>query len=445
MEVQTVTQLTRKIRLLLELQIGEVWVEGEVSNHRLQASGHQYFTLKDDHAQLSCVFFAGNARFNKVPIKTGAKLRVFGEIGLYEVRGQYQLVVRQVRALGAGNLHARFEALKRRLHGEGLFEQARKQMIPKFPRRLGLVTSPTGAVVQDMISVLKRRAPWVEVDVFPARVQGDGAFLEIMDGLNYFANPNKSTQPVDAIIIARGGGSLEDLWAFNEEALARVIAACPVPVVSAVGHETDYSIADFVADQRAPTPSAAAELTTPDREELQSLLAHRQRQLRGLVERSLTRSQERLDWCKRRGGFHSPKRYFQRVTQLLDDRQDSLEACVRGRAKALQQHLKRQAQTLRVLSPDAQLRRTEEKVAIQAGRLRGALKRCMDQRAEQLEQREKQLRALGPEQTLARGYSMILDSKGGVISSARSMQDGDQIKIRMSDGDRDARIEDEPI
>ena len=441
MEVQTVSQLTRKIRHLLEFQIGEVWVEGEVSNHRLQTSGHQYFTLKDAHAQLSCVFFKGNARFNKTPIEGGAKLRVFGELGLYEVRGQYQLVVRQVRALGAGDLHERFEALKLRLHGEGLFDQARKQAIPKFPMRIGLVTSPTGAVVQDILSVLKRRAPWVEVDVYPARVQGDGAFLEIMDGLNYFADPHKGTKPVDTIILARGGGSLEDLWAFNEEALARVIAECPIPVVSAVGHETDYSIADFVADQRAPTPSVAAELTTPDSAELSALLAQRQRQMRALAERSIRRGQEQLDWCARRGGFLTPKRYLERLTQMLDDRQDTLETQVRGNLRARWEHVRRHAQALRVLAPTAQLRRADESLAVQKTRIKGAIKRQLESHAERLQQREKQLRALGPDQTLARGYSMVLGPEGRVVSSSADLDAGDQVKIRMRDGERSAIIE----
>ncbi|HEY1083261.1 MAG TPA: exodeoxyribonuclease VII large subunit, partial [Prosthecobacter sp.] len=287
-QVLSVTELTREIREVLEGRIGTVWVEGEISNHRLQSSGHQYFTLKDAGSQLSCVMFRGAAR-SSVRLADGAQVQVQGEITVYELRGQYQMVVRQVQMRGQGGLQARFEALKRKLYDEGLFAPEAKKSIPKFPRTVALVTSPTGAAIQDMLNILTRRAPWLQVVVYPVRVQGTGVERETIRALEVLNAAQDHGLPVpDTIVIGRGGGSIEDLWAYNEETLARAIYASRIPVISAVGHEIDFTIADFVADLRAPTPSAAAELLAPDVAELRRHLDVAGRRLGQLVEARLS-------------------------------------------------------------------------------------------------------------------------------------------------------------
>src|SRR3954454_21804453 len=267
-KVFTVGELTRQIRGALETRFGAVWVQGEVSNYRPQPSGHRYFTLKDQRAAISCVIFRNTLPPTAPPIVDGAQVQVYGNVTVFEARGQYQLNVQILQTRGAGLLQAKFEALKRKLDAEGLFDSARKRALPKFPRRIGIVTSPSGAAIRDILNVLSRRAPNVHVLVNPVRVQGIGAAAEIAVAIKEFGRPNESWEPLDLIVIARGGGSIEDLWEFNEEIVARAIFHSPIPIVSAVGHEIDFTIADFVADLRALTPSAAAELVVPDSAEL---------------------------------------------------------------------------------------------------------------------------------------------------------------------------------
>ena len=268
--VHTVTEVTRRLRELIEREMGELWVEGEISNLRRQSSGHQYFTLKDDSCQLPCVLFSATAAtLHGIKLADGQRVQVLGLISVYEPRGQYQMIVRLMQGRGAGALQARFEALKRKLAAEGLFESARKRALPRFPRRVGLVTSPTGAAIRDFLKVLHRRHPGIEVLIYPVRVQGRGASLEIAQAIRDFGFWSRIGLPeVDVIVVTRGGGSIEDLWEFNEEIVARAIAASPIPVLSAIGHEIDFTIADFVADLRAPTPSAAAEILAADRLEV---------------------------------------------------------------------------------------------------------------------------------------------------------------------------------
>ncbi|MEP6778052.1 MAG: exodeoxyribonuclease VII large subunit, partial [Chthoniobacterales bacterium] len=259
-KVLTVAELTRAIRGALETKFRAVWVQGEISNYKLHPSGHQYFTLKDQRAQIACVIFRNTLPAFHPPLTDGAQVQIYGGVSVFEARGQYQLSVQILQERGIGLLQAKFEALKRKLDAEGLFDPARKRSLPKFPRRIGIVTSPSGAAIRDMLNVLQRRAPNVHILINPVRVQGTGAAAEIAVALRELTQPNESWTPLDLIVLARGGGSIEDLWEFNEEILARAIAASEIPVVSAVGHEVDFTIADFVSDLRAPTPSAAAEL-----------------------------------------------------------------------------------------------------------------------------------------------------------------------------------------
>jgi len=266
--VFTVTELTRQIRGALETKFAAVWVQGEISNYKQHPSGHQYFTLKDQRAQISCVIWRDTMPPRQA-LADGAQVQVYGTVTVFEARGQYQLNVQILQPRGVGLLQAKFEALKRKLEAEGLFAPERKRLLPKFPRRVGIVTSPTGAAIRDMLNVLRRRAPWLQILINPVRVQGTGAAQEIAVAIRELAAPNEALAPVDLIVVTRGGGSIEDLWEFNEEIVARAIVHSAVPIVSAVGHEIDFTICDFVADLRAPTPSAAAELIVPDVADLQ--------------------------------------------------------------------------------------------------------------------------------------------------------------------------------
>src|SRR3954453_4900652 len=263
-KVFSVSELTRQIRGTLETRFGAVWVQGEISNYKAHARGHQYFTLKDARAQISCVIWRDTMVPPREALADGAQVQVYGNLSVFEARGQYQLSVQILQPRGLGVLQAKFEALKRKLEAEGLLTADRKRALPKFPKRVGIVTSPSGAAIRDMLNVLSRRAPWLHILIHPVRVQGAGAAAEIAVAIRELATANVNWPPVDLIVVARGGGSMEDLWEFNEEIVARTIADVTVPIVSAIGHEIDFTIADFVADLRAPPPSAAAELVVPD-------------------------------------------------------------------------------------------------------------------------------------------------------------------------------------
>ncbi|MEI7903119.1 MAG: exodeoxyribonuclease VII large subunit, partial [bacterium] len=276
-QVYTVSELTRQIKQTLEDEVGHVWVEGEISNYKVYGSGHAYFSLKDATAQLSAVLFAGTrAGVSPVPrLADGQRVRAYGEITVFENRGQYQLIVRKIEAAGVGALMQRFEELKNKLQAEGLFDSSRKRSLPRLPQRIGIVTSPTGAVIHDMLNVLGRRFPNLQIRLVPVKVQGAGAAEEIAEALALFNRvfgPG-SSWPTDVLIVGRGGGSLEDLWAFNEEVVARAVAGSAIPVISAVGHEVDFSLCDFAADLRAPTPSAAAELAVAPKGEVEAEVA----------------------------------------------------------------------------------------------------------------------------------------------------------------------------
>src|SRR3954463_7745813 len=324
-KVFTVAELTRQIRGALETRFGAVWVQGEISNYRPQPSGHRYFTLKDQRAAISCVIFRNTLPPNAPPIADGAQVQLYGNVSVFEARGQYQLNVQILQTRGAGLLQAKFEALKRTLEAEGLFDPARKRPLPKFPKRIGIVTSPSGAAIRDILNVLGRRAPNVEVLISPVRVQGVGAAAEIATAIRELSTPNKAWEPLDLIVITRGGGSIEDLWEFNEQIVARAIFHSEIPIVSAVGHEIDFTIADFVADLRAPTPSAAAELIAPDSTDLLRRINELQNCLRKYLRNFLQQGLTRL--------------------RFLSER--TLAGKLPRRIRTAQQHLARAADTLR--------------------------------------------------------------------------------------------------
>src|SRR5216110_238129 len=297
-KVFTVSELTRSIRGTLETKFGAVWVQCEISNYKMHPSGHQYFTLKDQRAQIACVIWRDAMAPLRQPLVDGVQVQVYGTVTVFEARGQYQLNVQILQPRGLGLLQAKFEALKRKLEAEGLFASERKRPLPKFPRRIGIVTSPSGAAVRDMLNVLRRRAPWLQILINPVRVQGTGAAQEIAVAIRELATPNEAFATVDLIVVTRGGGSIEDLWEFNEEIVARAIFHSPIPVVSAVGHEIDFTICDFVADLRAPTPSAAAELIVPDVMDLQRQIDRYARTLGSQLLNRVRDAQQRLDHAR---------------------------------------------------------------------------------------------------------------------------------------------------
>lgn len=439
--VLSVSQLTREIRSLLEGQIGTVWVEGEISNLRRQASGHQYFTLKDEGAQLSCVMFRGVAQRVPVRLADGAAVRVLGEISVYEPRGSYQMVVRQVEAQGQGTLQARFEALKQRLHEEGLFDARFKQPIPKFPLVVALVTSPTGAAIRDMLNILGRRAPWVRVLVYPVRVQGQGAEQEIATAVRQLNQAASLGLPVpDTIVVGRGGGSLEDLWNFNEEVVARAIFESDIPVISAVGHEIDFTIADFVADLRAPTPSAAAELLAPDRAELARHFDAISRRLRTRVQAVIDRQSQVLQLTQRGALAHEPMRRLLEAAQTVDEMELRLRETVRERVQNLRENLADHGRNLARLHPLNQLAETQHRAAMLEQQLRQLVKRRMERAEERVRAGEGSLRLLGPESVLARGFSYTLNSQGKVVTSTADIEVGEVVTVQLAEGSLESQV-----
>ena len=348
----SVTQLLRRMKNLLEVQLGEVWVEGEVSNLRKQGSGHWYFSLKDEAAQIQCVMFGAGRKPGAEVLLDGALVRVFAEASVYEARGQLQIIVAKAERAGLGELQARFDALKRKLQAEGLFEAARKRPIPAFPAVVGIVTSDTGAAIRDILNVLQRRAPWVQPVLFPVRVQGKGAELEIAEAIRKLGRAADFGYPrCDVLIVGRGGGSLEDLWAFNEEVVARAIYDSEIPVISAVGHEIDYTIADFVADLRAPTPSAAAELVIPRKEDLVNSISTNTVRLKNALLNILGTMTQRLTKLSQSYALKQPLKMVEQYEQMIDDLRKDMAIRISHLVKLNSDHHNLLAEKLAVLSP----------------------------------------------------------------------------------------------
>lgn len=431
--VFSVSEITRTVRAVLEDEIGTVWVEGEVSNYRRQASGHQYFTLKDAQAQLACVWFArGGSRLKQVALADGMQVQVRGALTVYEARGQYQLNVQLVQAGGAGLLQAKFEALKRRLEAEGLFAAERKRELPGFPAVIGIVTSPTGAALRDMLHVLARRAPWLRVIVSPARVQGDGAAEEVAAGIVAL---NELSAPPDVIVVARGGGSVEDLWAFNEEVVARAIVASAAPVVSAVGHEIDFTIADFAADLRAPTPSAAAELIAPDAAELTRELGQWAAQLRRQMAAALGAQRSRLDFLARSTFFREPEQRLAAAQQRTDLASEALRRTMREQIGACRQTVDGLLSTLRQHRPDQLLALRRQHFDALRAKFQARFDESRKEPTARFARLAEMLRLLAPNATLARGYSITIKPDGSTLRSVGEAQPGMQLVTRLADGE----------
>lgn len=446
--VLTVSELTARVKRLLEAQIGEVWVSGEVSNLRVQASGHAYFTLKDAGAQLACVLFRGTVAPREL-LADGRKVLLQGTLTVYEPRGQYQLVVSAVEPQGLGALQLAFERLKQKLAAEGLFAPERKRPLPRYVQRLGVVTSPTGAALRDVLHVLERRQPSLELVLAPCRVQGEGAAAEIADALRrlnrYHAEVTAARGPhagLELILVTRGGGSLEDLWAFNEEIVARAIFESALPVVSAVGHEIDYTISDFVADCRAATPSAAAELITAGAVAARDWLAQTRARLPRLAwEQHAARAANLADLLARLRRAH-PRQRVNLAWQRLDELHATLARVVRHAAR---QACTRWEATLAAwarVHPRPRLERRRRETAEAVARLHELAQRRLTLDRHRFHTLEDRLRLLSPEHTLARGYSITMDAATGrIIRDAAETRPGQALHTRVQRGTFRSRVE----
>ncbi|CAN5594110.1 exodeoxyribonuclease VII large subunit [soil metagenome] len=443
-KILTVAELTRAIRGILETRFGAVWVQGEISNYKLHPSGHQYFTLKDGRAQIACVIFRDTLPPSQRPLTEGAQVQVYGNVSVFEARGQYQLSVQILQARGLGLLQAKFEALKRKLEAEGLFAAARKRPLPKFPRRIGIVTSASGAAVRDMLHVLNRRAPGLQLLINPVRVQGTGAAAEIAVAIRELSTPNEAWPQLDIIVITRGGGSIEDLWEFNEEIVARAIADSSVPIVSAVGHEVDFTIADFVADLRAPTPSAAAELIAPDATDLSrrlgELAACLDRHLRNFV----TQGQTRLRFLSEKAIGRELIQRMREAQQLTDSARESLTRAALRMAQDWKGRLANRVATLRSHAPSRELAVFRQRLELSEHRLQATAAHSIETQRRRFARTDALLRVLGPGATLARGYSMTTDTAGKVIRRVAEAERGSLLLTRVEDGTIRSEVANEP-
>ena len=433
--ILSVTELTRRVRDLLEGRLGEVWVEGEISNYRKQSSGHHYFTLKDERAQLACVMFARaySARTG-LTLKDGTLVQAFGRLTVYEARGQYQLVVELLQLKGQGVLQAKFEALKRKLQVEGLFDPAHKKPLPPFPKRVALVTSPSGAALQDMLNILQRRSPWLRILICPVRVQGEGAAGEIAELIRYLDRRREAFE-IDVLIVARGGGSLEDLWEFNEEVLARTIYACQTPTISAIGHEIDFTIADFVADLRAPTPSAAAELVAPSQESLLNSLAAKKTSLERLISQAAEVGRLRLNRLQQTRGLREPLQLVVERQQTVDQLELRLQQLLRWTLEHHRAQTARLESLLQAYKPAQILVRRKSELAALQNRLENGVHRHLERAKQQLTALQRSAALLGPEQTLQRGYSITRNAAGEILHKSTDVKPGDEIRTRLAEGE----------
>ena len=412
-KVYTVSELTRCIKTALEREIGEIWLEAESSNVRQPASGHLYFTIKDETAQVRAVMFRGNQRQLRFRLRDGLSVRAFGEVSVYERSGEYQVIVRHLEEGGQGSLQKRFEELKKQLQKEGLFDEARKQALPLLPRHVGVVTSRTGAAVRDILNVVTRRFPNLHVLIAPVRVQGEGAAAEVAAAIDLL----NERGGLDVLIVGRGGGSLEDLWAFNEEAVARAVARSRIPVISAVGHEIDYTICDFVADLRAPTPSVAAELVVGRKDAFEEALDGWRRRLANALHEPVLRWRNRLTAARGSYVFREPAHRVEQFRQRLTGLGVRMGHEMRARRHDGAQRVDDGALRLaRAIDLQQQLRRRE------------------------IERISGQLRALDPLAVLGRGYSMTRDAKGRIVRLASELRQGQTVVTRLASGAFEATV-----
>jgi len=436
--VCTVGELAMRIKAHLEDQFPAVWVEGEISNLRTPSSGHAYFTLKDDTAQLRCVLFRGRGRRVAFQPEDGMQVLAFGGLDVYLARGEYQLVVELLEPKGVGALQLAFEQLKRRLEAEGLFDAARKRPLPPFPRTIGIVTSPTGAAIRDMLHVIDRRFADLRILITPVRVQGEEAPGEIVAALRDL----QAVEDLDVIIVGRGGGSIEDLWAFNDERVARAIAGCRVPVISGVGHETDFTIADFVADLRAPTPSAAAEVVVQEKLQVARALVSLYEALKQAMASRLERDRERVEVLGKRRVLTDAARALRDLYRRVDELTSRLTRAVRGSERQATHRLSLARNALRSLNPVARIANGTVLLAQLRGRLASAAVHSVKVSQHRFDAAVGRLDGLSPLAVLGRGYSLTrLLPSGVIVRGAAQTRPGDAIEILLHQGAVEARVE----
>ena len=430
----SVSELNHQVKHLLEASFLQVWVEGELSSLSRPSSGHWYFSLKDKKCQIRCAMFRGfNQRVRDIP-KEGDQVRIRGKVTLYENRGDFQIIVEQIEPAGAGALQQAFEALKARLQQEGLFDVGRKKPLPAVPRHIGVVTSPTGAAIHDILTVLARRCPSIPVTLYPTAVQGKAATSDIVRAIEA-ANAHGVA---DVLIIGRGGGSLEDLWCFNEEAVARAIATSALPTVSAVGHEVDVTIADFVADLRAPTPSAAAEKISPDQSTWIKQLQENERRLAGAARRALTRMGTSLRHLSAR--LRDPRRELMDKAQRMDELDVRLGKAIRQRLERSGTRATHLTGRLALQSPTRRLADSQNSLKKLDERLAKSISQRLERQNRRLEHLAQTLNVVSPLATLGRGYAIVQDQEGGIVRDTGQLKTGDPITARVANGRIEAQV-----
>ncbi|MDF7676050.1 exodeoxyribonuclease VII large subunit [Neisseriaceae bacterium ESL0693] len=428
----SVSELNARARTLLEGHLAGLWITGEVSNLTRAASGHYYFSLKDSHAQVRCVLFKGIAASLSLPLKEGDHIDVSGKISIYEARGEFQITIMAVRSKGLGKLYEAYERLKQQLLQEGLFAPERKRPLPPHPHTIGVVTSLAAAALRDVVSTLRRRHSGLKVIVYPTAVQGSGSEKHIAAAIET-ANQRKET---DLLIVCRGGGSIEDLWSYNEEIVVRAIANSQLPIVSGVGHETDFTLADFVADVRAPTPTAAAELVSPDLTQLRQHIRQYQYTLQQLLQQRYYDAAQKLDWIAHQLR-HPRQNWLQQQTELTS-LQQRLNTGMQRTLTHQQRIIDQQQQQLLFLKP--QTARLDQQLKHWAQQLHQAWKTEFDHKKQLLQQQKSLLTAISPEQILARGYSVVTNKQGHVITDAGKLRPGQQLHIRFARGERQVQV-----
>ncbi len=441
-DVFTVSQLNQRAKQLLEITFSSVKVEGEISNLSRPSSGHWYFTLKDKGAQVRCAMFRSRTAQVKFQPKEGDQIVVRGKVSLYENRGDYQLIVDAMKPAGEGQLQQAFIQLKQKLGAEGLFNPEHKQTLPAVIKRIAVITSPTGAAIHDILTVLKRRFPAIEVDIYPVQVQGREAAQQMIwaiNQVNLAASNAPEGQAADVVIIGRGGGSIEDLWSFNDEQLARTIFNSQLPIVSAVGHEVDFTIADFVADARAPTPSAAAEMLSPNRNEYLGRLNALGSRLENSIQQQLQNKQWQLQGAQR--GLQHPGDKLSQYAQTLDMLELRMQQSQQNKFNQLIQRLTRSQQRLQQQSPANKLQKFETKLAYFQQRLNSAIKQLLANKGERLQQSALLLNAVSPLQTLGRGYAILQTDTDSVIRDSHDVKKGDLISARIGHGKLELTVE----
>ena len=433
----TVSQLNSNVRKLLEAEFHLVWIEGELSNLTQPASGHIYFSLKDAKAQVSCAMFKGRKQFLRFNPENGQQVLIRARVSLYEARGNFQLIAEHMEEAGDGVLRRAFEELKAKLAAEGLFDEELKLPVPELPERIGVITSATGAAIRDVLSALKRRFPAIPVLVYPVTVQGDKAAPEIARALQLASE----RQDCDVLLLVRGGGSLEDLWAFNEEIVARAIVDCTIPVISGVGHEIDFTIADFAADVRAPTPSAAAELISPDQETyLQSFLWYQQR-IQQLILSKIERHNERLSWLQKRLNQQHPLSYLQQQAQKLDELEQKLHIACQYLLKDKQHQTQNILGRLLSVSPKHIIVSGQQRTNELAHRLDLATQSFFHNKKQQLAALSRTMHAISPLETLSRGYAIVTNDAGKNLTESSQVKTGDCIYTQLHRGKLISRVE----